>query len=102
MLIVAVGLDASGKIRTLRPLVSAYSVIPSTEAILRTPFGSGTVPCAMAELATVTKRAAATNARRPWRMELCMSPSVLEWNTCARRRVGDTGGPRVAKDVDQT
>src|SRR3974390_3435034 len=40
MLIVAVGLLASGKISTRRPFARSYSVIPSTVATLVTPCGN--------------------------------------------------------------
>jgi hypothetical protein len=62
MLIVAVGFDASGKIRTLRPFDRRYSVIPSTDASFRTPFGScGAAPCEAAPVGM--RRTAAASAR---------------------------------------
>ena len=73
MLMVAVGLLASGKTSTRRPLARSYSVIPSTVAPFVTPCGS----CAASGAAT---KASNTASRRPVRLmaELVICPLYME------------------------
>src|ERR1700722_6115127 len=56
MLIVAVGLLASGEIRTRRPLARSYSVIPSTVAPSVTPCGSCAASGAVAKASIAASR----------------------------------------------
>src|SRR3990172_2535262 len=82
MLIVAVGLLASGKISTRSPLASAYSVIPSTVAPFVSPAGSCATRCASgasgASGATASgSRSAAANRRRRYGVTGVIRPSVV-------------------------
>src|ERR1700722_16869539 len=77
MLIVAVGLLASGKISTRSPLERSYSVIPSTLAPFVTPCGS----CAASGAAASTIIAASL---RPVRVKAVLVIGPLLWK---KRRV---------------
>src|SRR6185312_4330946 len=87
MLIVAVGLLASGKIRTRSPFERSYSVIPSTVAPFVTPCGS----CAESGAAASASMRA---RRRPVRMvvELVMGPLLLK-KAVATVKAGARIGP---------